>query len=70
MKLFKRKTRPEVIDSAIENIMHELLINEFSNSEIATILIRLRTTGKQVLIERKVGLEKELLSTTNAINSL
>lgn len=70
MKFWKRKTRPEIIDLAVENIMHELLINEFSNAEIAIILTRLRSTGKSILIDRKDGLEKELLSTTNAINSL
>lgn len=70
MKFFKRKSRQEIVSQFTDKLLHEILISDLSNSEIAIVLKGLSSIGKQTLEERKSSLEKQLLETCNAINSL
>jgi len=70
MKLFKRKSRAEIIDITVTEILHDIMIRGFSSSEVATILNSLKDQGKIALQFKKEVEEKELLETVNAINSL
>lgn len=69
-KHFEPKTRAEIIDQKIVDIMHDILIHDFTNEEIAFIINGLRSDGKDLLIRRKKALENETIKTTIAINTL
>lgn len=70
MGLFKRKSRIEIVEDKITNILHDIMTLDFTNGEIATILNSLSDQCKTALQNRKEALEKELKETVNAINSL
>ncbi len=67
---FKRKSRAELIEDKAHNIVHDILISGFSNREVAIIIHTAKAKGREILESRKIELEKELLETCNAINSL
>lgn len=76
-RIFKKETRADVLNTFIEHILKEILIHKFSNAEIAIILNSLSDQGKSKLEARREALEKEaveiqkeIVETTNAINSL
>jgi hypothetical protein len=70
MNLFKTKSRAELIESKADQLLHELLICNFNNEEVATIINIVRGKGKHTLEARRLELENELLLTNNAIHSL
>jgi hypothetical protein len=67
---FKPKSSAELIESKADQILHDLLICNFNNEEISTVINIIRGKGKATLESRRLELEKELLLTTNAIHSL
>ena len=69
-KHFAPKTRAEIIDQKITDLMHEILICDFTNEEIAFILNGMRADGKDLLLRRKSMLESESVKTANAANTL
>jgi hypothetical protein len=68
--IWKKKTRIEVVEDKITDILHDIMTLDFTNGEIATILNSLGDQGKKVLECRKEALEAQLKETVNAINSL
>ena len=70
MKIFKKATRIEVLNSEVKSIIRELLIHDFSNEEIGFIVKSLNKEVKELLKERQIILENELKETINAINIL
>jgi len=70
LKIFKKKTRAQIVCEKVESILHDILISGFTNDEISTILVTLRKEGKSVLENRQIGLTVELHDTINAINRL
>lgn len=70
LKIFKKKTRAQIICEKAEHILHDILISGLSDDEIATVLIILRDSGKKVLQNRQSELTKELQETITAINRL
>jgi len=69
-KLFAPKTRAEIIESKIAELTQDIFMCGFSNYEIATILNTTQGDVKAILKHRKAVIEKELLETTQAINTL
>lgn len=69
-KVFKNKSRNEIISEKSEQILHDIVISGFTNEEISIIIETLSKEGKSMLENRKSILENELLLTTNAINRL
>lgn len=67
---WKKKTRPEIISQKVEDILHDLKIMDFSNREIAAIILSLSHEAKAMLEARRVSEEKQLKETITAINSL
>lgn len=70
LKIFKKKTRAQIVCEKAESILHEILISGLSDDEIATVLILLKNDGKKVLQTRQSELTKELQETIQAINRL
>ncbi len=70
LKIFKKKSRAQIVSEKAESILHDILISGFTNDEISTILVTLRKEGKSVLENRQIGLTGELHDTINAINRL
>jgi len=70
LKIFKKKTRAQIICEKAESILHDILISGLSDDEIATVLILLKNDGKKVLQNRQNELTKELQETITAINRL
>jgi arsenate reductase-like glutaredoxin family protein len=67
MKLFKKKTRTEIVEEKIEAVMHDILTLDFTSEEIAVIVNSLQDSGRIVLERRAEELEKELSKTIMAI---
>jgi len=70
LKIFKKKTRAQIVCEKAESILHDILISGLSDDEIATVLILLKNDGKKVLQTRQSELTKELQETIQAINRL
>jgi len=70
LKIFKKKTRAQIVCEKAECILHDILISGLSDDEISTVLIILRNSGKKVLQNRQNELTKELQETIQAINRL
>jgi DNA-binding transcriptional regulator YhcF (GntR family) len=69
MRIFKKKTRTEIVEEKIENVMHDILTLDFSSEEIAVIVNSLQDNGRIVLERRAEELDKELQKTILAIAS-
>ena len=70
LKIFKKKTRAQIVCEKAESILHDILISGLSDDEIATVLIILKNSGKKVLQNIQYELTKELQETIGAINRL
>jgi len=70
LKIFKKKTRAQIVCEKAESILHDILISGLSDNEISTVLIILKNSGKKVLQNRQNELTKELQETITAINRL
>jgi len=70
LKIFKKKTRAQIVCEKAESILHDILISGLSDDEISTVLIILKNSGKKVLQNRQSELTKELQETIAAINRL
>jgi hypothetical protein len=70
LKMFKKKTRAQIVCEKAESILHDILISGLSDDEISTVLIILKNSGKKVLQNRQSELTKELQETIAAINRL
>lgn len=70
LKIFKKKTRTQIVCEKAESLLHEILIAGFTDDEIATILIIMKNDGKKTLRNRQNELTKELQETIQAINRL
>lgn len=70
LRMFKKKTRAQIVCEKAESILHDILISGLSDDEIATVLIILKNDGKKVLQNRQSELTKELQETITAINRL
>lgn len=69
MRIFKKKTRVEIVEDKIQSVMHDILTLDFSSEEIAVIVNSLQDNGRIVLERRAEELEKELQKTIIAIAS-
>jgi DNA-binding transcriptional regulator YhcF (GntR family) len=70
MKIFKKKTRAEIVEAKIGEMLHDILTLEFTNEELAIIVNSLQDNGRIILERRAEELEKELQKTIMAIASL
>lgn len=69
MKLFKRKSRAEVLDALIADTLKNLLMLDLTNEELAVVVNSLQDAGRDVLERRAEELENELSKTVAAITS-
>lgn len=68
---FKPKSRSEIIEDLIQAIVDNLTKSaNISNSETAHVSLEVKNRVKTILSQRKESLEKELISTASAINTL
>lgn len=70
VNFFKKKSRAELIDSKVADIIHQILIEGYSNAEIGLILKTIQEDGKYLLEHRRALLIDELHATVEAINKL
>lgn len=70
VNFFKKKSRAELIDSKVADIIHQILIEGYSNAEIGLILKTIQEDGKHLLEHRRALLIDELHETVEAINKL
>lgn len=69
-KIFKQKSRAEVIGKVIEDLTFEVTSRDFSNREVAFIINGIARKAKGVLIEREEYLTRELTNTKKSINEI
>ena len=70
LKIFKKKTRAQIVCEKAESILHDILMSGLSDDEIATVLITLKNDGKMFLKNKQCELSKEIEETVTAINRL
>jgi hypothetical protein len=70
MRLFSRKTRSEVIDDTVDDILFTITGSNFTNEEIATIINAIAEKGKLQLSLRVQHLSDELERTMQAAESI
>lgn len=69
-KLFNRKSRTEILDDFIDNMLVEITNKDFNNDEIACIINSLGDKGKHLLEKRAALLKDEYDRTLLAIESM
>lgn len=70
MRIFKRKTRAEVLEDIVIGTANELQLKGLTSEELVLVLNRLSERGKELLEQRAEDLEKELSRTICAIANL
>jgi hypothetical protein len=66
----KVKTRAEIINQKVSELMQEILINDFTNEEISLIIRTMREDGIHELKRRSDILNAEIQKTIIALNKL